>query len=160
MDKLRPIVTPELDRFSGYLEAAGYALIKGQYDVTLAASCFEILDASVTDLEIVVAAHGDSNEIEHQAESSLDNMVARVHETIAMPRQMWAADYCGIPGIIEQNLRDGYWSHLRACFDYENARIVELGWHVPFVNIGVGFTFVLYAPDLSTCALLVGNVTD
>lgn len=144
MDKLRRIVTPELDRFAGYLQAAGYALCKGQYDVTLDVTCFEILVASVSDLEIVLPAHGDSNEIEHRTESSLDNMVAHVHEILTLPRQMWAADYCGIPGIIEQNPRDGFWSHLRACFDYENARIVELGWHVPFINVGVGFTFVLY----------------
>ena len=160
MDTLRRITTPELDSFAGYLEAAGYTLRKGQYDVTLYVACFEILDANVTDLEIVVAAHGNSNEIEHRTECSFSDMVSHIHETLSLPRQMWAADYCGIPGIIEQNLREGYWSHLRACFDYENARIVELGWHVPFVNVGGGFTFVLYAPDMTRCALLVGNVTD
>jgi hypothetical protein len=40
------------------------------------------------------------------------------------------------------------------------ARIVELGPHVPYVNIGDGFTYVLYALDMKKCALLVGNVSD
>jgi hypothetical protein len=159
VEKLRRIASPDLDRFVGYLQSAGYAVRRGQYDVTLYVDLFEILDATVTDLEILIAAHGNSNDIEHRTECSLADMVAQVHETISLPRQMWAADYCGIPGITEQNLRDGYWSHLRACFDYESARIVELGWHVPFVSIG-GFTFILYAPDMTRCALLVGHVID
>jgi hypothetical protein len=159
VEKLRPIVSPDLDRFTGYLQSAGHAVRRGQYDVTLYVDVFEILDANCTDLEIVIAAHGNSNEIEHRTECSLAHMVAQVHETLSLPRQMWAADYCGIPGIIEQNLRDGYWAHLRTCFNYENARIVELGWHVPFVSIG-GFTFVLYTPDMTRCALLVGHVLD
>ena len=70
------------------------------------------------------------------------------------------SEYSGIANIIERNLRDGYWEHLQACFDYRNARIVELGHDVPWVNIGGGFTYVLYGRDMSNCALLVGNVCD
>ena len=160
MEKLRRIETREIDLFAGYLQAAGYAFPQGQYDVTLHAHCFEILDTSVTDWDVVIAAYGDSNEIEHRAECSLDVMTGHVHELLTVRRQMFVADYAGIPGIIEQNLRDGYWSHLAACFDYRKARIVALGWSVPWVNVGVGFTFILYAPDMSACTLLVGNVTD
>jgi hypothetical protein len=160
VEKLCRIESREIDLFAGYLEAAGYAFRKGQCDVTLDAHCLEILDPPVNDWEVVIAAYGSSNEIQYRAECSLDAMIARVHELLTVRRQMFTADYCGIPGIIEQNLRDGYWSHLAACFDYRNARIAELGPHVPWVNIGRGFTFVLYAPDMSACALLVGNQTD
>jgi len=160
VDKLRSIENREIDLFAGYLQAAGYAFRQGQYDVTLHVHGFEILDPAVTDWEIVIAAYGASNEIEHRAECSLDTMVARVHETLTVRRQMFTADYRGIPGIIEQNLRDDYWSHLAACFDYRNARIVELGWYVPWVNVGVGFSYILYARDMSACVLLVANVTD
>jgi len=160
VEKLRRIESREIDLFAGYLQAAGYACCQGQYDVTLHAHCFEILDSTVTDWEVVIAAYGVSNEIEHRAECSLETMTVHVHELLTVRKQMFVADYAGIPGIIERNLRDGYWSHLAACFDYRNARIIELGWSVPWVNVGVGFTFVLYAPDVSACALLVANVTD
>jgi hypothetical protein len=31
---------------------------------------------------------------------------------------------------------------------------------VPFVNIGLGFCFIMYASDMRRCMLLVGNVSD
>jgi len=160
MDKLRRVTSPEIDRLTGYLAAAQHAFIKAQYDVSLDASVFEIADASVTDEDVLTAAYDGFNPVEHRAECSLEAMVARIHEVLQLPRRMWAADFCGIPGIVEERLRDGYWSHVRACFDFGNSRIVELGWHVPFVNIGVGFCFIMYASDMRRCMLLVGNVSD
>src|SRR3989442_9238920 len=126
MSKLRRITTPNVDRLIGYLEAAQHVFMKGQYDVTLEATCFDIVDANTTDEDVVLAAYSDSNPIEHRAECSLDDMIAGVHETLTLPRQLWTSD-CNVPDIIEKNLRDGYWAHIKACFDYANARIVELG---------------------------------
>jgi hypothetical protein len=57
-------------------------------------------------------------------------------------------------------LREGYWQHVKSCFDYTNARVIELGDHIPYVNIGGGFTYILYASDMSRCLLLVGNLSD
>jgi hypothetical protein len=160
MSKLRKLDSPVIERLNGYLEAAQHAFIKGQYDVGLEAAFFEIADPHITDEDVVVAAYSDLNPIKHQRECSLDEMIAGVHETLSLPRRMWNSKYSGIPNIIEENLRDGYWEHLQACFDYKNARIVELGHDVPYVNIDGGFTYVLYARDMSKCAILVGNVCD
>jgi hypothetical protein len=87
-------------------------------------------------------------------------MLKAVHETLSLQRKLWNPECPGIPTLIEENLRAGYWQHLEACFDYKNAQVIELGHDVPYVNIEGGFTFVLYAPDRSECALLVGNVCD
>lgn len=90
----------------------------------------------------------------------METMISGVHETLGLRREMWAPDFCNIPNIVEKNLLEGYWAHIKACFDYTNARIVELGWHVPFLNVGAGFTYILYAADMSRCMLLVANVSD
>ena len=87
-------------------------------------------------------------------------MVTRINDVLTLRKEMWAVDFRGIPIITEERLRDGYWSHVRACFDCDNARIVELGPHVPFVNVGDGFCFILYASAMDRCMLLVGNVSD
>ena len=109
MGKLRLETSPDTDRLTGYLAAAQHAFIKGQLDVSLDAFVFEITDATVTDEDVVTAAYGGFNPIEHRAECSFESMVARTHETLALPRKMWASDYSGIPGILEQRLREGYW---------------------------------------------------
>jgi hypothetical protein len=160
MTKLRRLATPAIDRMDGYLTAAQHAFIKGEFDVTLEAVFFEILDGTITEDDIVIAAYSDFNPIEQRHECSLEEMITGVQEILSLPRRMWNSEYSGIPNIIEKNLRDGYWEHLQTCFDYKSARIVGLGHHVPYVNIGGGFTYVLYAIDMSKCALLVGNVCD
>ena len=53
MTKLRPFSNPAIDRFTGYLKAAELAFIKGQVDVSLEASFFEIADDTVTGIEVV-----------------------------------------------------------------------------------------------------------
>ena len=93
MDKLRRVTSPEIDRLAGYLAAAQHAFIKGQCDVSLYASVFEIADASVTDEDVLTAAHEGFNPIEHRAECSLEAMVVRIHEVLTLPRRMWAADF-------------------------------------------------------------------
>jgi hypothetical protein len=62
--------------------------------------------------------------------------------------------------LIERELREGYWRHLEACFDYKHSRVVELGYNIPYVERGDGFTYILYAPEMSRCNLLVGNASD
>jgi hypothetical protein len=160
MNKLKRIQSPESDRLSGYLEAAQYICIKGQYDVMLDAACFEILDKEIDDEDVVDAAYqGGYNPIEHRAECSVEAMVAGVHNTLSLSRGFWKPEYT-IPDLVENNIREGYWRHVGACIDYKNARVVELGWHVPHINISGGFTYVLYAGDKKRCMLLVGNVSD
>jgi hypothetical protein len=144
----------------GYLAAAQLAFIRSQYDVILEASFFEITETPISNEEVVIAAYGDFNPIAVQRECSLDDMINGIHKTLTLTRRMWNPEYPGIPNILEKNLREGYWEHLKDCFEYETARIVELGNDVPYVNIGGGFTYVLYALDMSECALLVGNICD
>jgi hypothetical protein len=160
MEKLRRLTSPQIDQLTGYLDAAQHAFIKGQYDVSLEGTVFEITDATVTDEDVLTAAYEGFNPIEHRAECSVETMAARINDLLTLRREMWAADFRGIPSIVEERLREGYWSHVRACFDCDGARIVELGWNVPFVNIGLGFCFILYASDIRRCMLLVGNVSD
>ena len=160
MENLRRVSSRQIDQLAGYLDAAQHAFIKRQYDVSLDAAVFEIADTTVTDEDVLTAAYDGFNPIEHRAECSVEAMVARINDLLTLRREMWVADFRGIPSMTEERLRDGYWSHVRACFDCDTARIVELGPDVPFVNIGVGFCFVLYAPAMDRCMLLVGNVSD
>ena len=160
MSKLRRIRTPELDSLEGFQNAAQLVFSKGELSVTLEAALFEIATPSISDEDVVLEAYPEgSSPIEHRAESSIDEMVAAVHEVLRIPKSYWQTDN-SVREIIENDLREAYWKHLEACFDYKEARIVELGPDVPWVNIGAGFTYVLYAPDKSRCLLLVGNQTD
>jgi hypothetical protein len=160
MEKLRRVTSPQIDQLTGYLDAAQHAFIKGQYDVSLDATVFEIAAATVTDEDVLTAAYEGFNPIEYRADCSVKTMVARINDVLTLRREMWADNFRGIPYIVEERLRTGYWAHVRACFDCDNARIVELGPDVPGVNIGIGFCFVLYASDMRTCMVLVGNVSD
>ncbi len=161
MDKLKRLQTSELDRLSGYLDAAQHVFMNGQLDVTLDAACFDVLDNNVADEDVIRAAYPDGfNPIEHRVERTLEEMVADVNDTLSLFRGFWNPEHANIPDIIESKLRDGYWQHVKCCFDYTGARIVELGRDVPYVNIWGGFTYILYARDMSRCMLLVGNVCD
>jgi hypothetical protein len=160
MSKLNRIRTSELDRLQGYLEAAQHVFTKGNLDVMLEASLFEIVDSDITDEDVVRAVYPNGfNPIEYRAECSFNEMVSGVHRILEVTREFWKPEY-SIPSMIENNVREGYWKHVKSCFDYTNARIVELGHNVPYVNVWGGFTYILYAPDMRRCLLLVGNTSD
>src|SRR5262245_18360060 len=120
-DKLRRVTSPELNQLTGYLAAAQHAIMKGQYDLSLYASVFEIEDAIVSDEDILTLAYEGFNPIEDRAECSLDTMIARINEVLTLPRHIFATDWSGIPAIVEARLREGYWPNVRACFDCANA---------------------------------------
>jgi len=160
MSKLRQIQTRELDRFRGFQNAAKLVFFKGELSVTLEATLFEIATPGISDEDVVLEAYPDgSNPIEDGAERSIEEMVASVHEVLSIPKAYWQT-HNRVREIIENDLREAYWEHLKACFDYKEARIIELGSDIPWVTMGAGFTYVLYAPDMSRCLLLVGNQTD
>jgi hypothetical protein len=159
MTKVRSIASLELSRFQGYLDAAQQILIRGQLDVTLEATLFEILNADVSNEDVIGTAFPDgSNNIDYSNEESLDEMTSVINSLLSISTSHWTNS--SIPQRIESKLRDGYWRHLEACFDYRSARIVALGPHVPWVNIDIGFTYLLYAPDMTRCLVLVGNTSD
>jgi hypothetical protein len=70
MKKLHSHSTPAMERLNGYLAAAQQTFRRSQYDVTLEASFFEIIDSTLTNEEVVGAAYGDFNPIELQRECS------------------------------------------------------------------------------------------
>ena len=160
MSKLCRIRTPELDRLEGYLNAAQHVFFKGQLDVTLEAVLFEISSPDLSDEEVVHAAYPDgSNSIDHRAECSIEEMKDRVNNILSISTAFWKPEYSARERV-EDHLRKGYWQHVKSCFDYSYGRIVELGHDVPYVNIGGGFTFILYAPDMNRCLVLMGNTCD
>ncbi len=159
MSKLNRIQTSELDRLEGYLEAAQHIFTRGELDVTLEASLFEISDSNITDEDVIRTAYSSFNPIEHRVECSLDEMMSGVNDILSIDRRFWKPDDW-VPKMLEKNLREGYWQHVKSCFDFTNAKIVELGNDVPYINISGGFTYILYAPDMSKCLLLVGNTSD
>ncbi len=159
MSRLQRIQSFETNRLEGYLEAAQHIFTKGELDVTLEAALFEISDSNITDEEVIIAAYSTFNPIEYRAERNLDEMLSGVHEIFSITRRFWKSDDW-VPKMLENNLRERYWQLIKCCFDYTNARIVELGNDVPYINISGGFTYILYAPDMSRCLLLVGNTSD
>jgi hypothetical protein len=160
MSKLRRLCTPESDRLEGYLSAAQHVFVRGELEIGLEAALLEITDSDVSDEEVILAAFPDGfNPIENSAERSVAEMVVGVHHTLRITEAYWTSGY-SVCERVQNNLREGYWQHVQSCFDYTDARIVELGPSVPYVNMGDGFTYVLYASDMSRCLLLIGNVSD
>jgi hypothetical protein len=160
MSKLRRIRTPELDRLEGYLSAAQHVFFKGELEVRLDAALFEITSNDISDEEVVLAAYPDGfNPIEHRAACSIKEMMDRVNNILSITKAFWKPEYSARERV-EDHLREGYWQHVKSCFDYTYARIVELGHNVPYVNIGGGFTYILYAADMSRCLVLMGNTCD
>jgi hypothetical protein len=160
MKKLRRIENLQVAIFDGYIGAAQHVFKKGELDVGLEAALFEIMDHDVTDEEVVSSTYfGEFNPIEYRSEVTVDEMVTRVNALMTLTREYLNPQYA-FAELVETALREGYWKHLEDCFDYRHARVVELGHHVPYVNIGSGFTFILYSHDMSRCLLLVGNESD
>lgn len=160
MRKLRRIENSQVARFEGYIDAAQHVFRKGELDVGLEAALFEITDKTVTDEEVVSDAYaGVFNPVESRSESTVEEMMTKVNTLMTIARKYLKPQYA-FAELLETDLREGYWRHLEACFDYKDARVVELGDHVPYVEMGDGFTYILYAPDMSRCMLLVGNESD
>jgi hypothetical protein len=161
MSKLIRVENPQVSRFQGYINAAQRIFKDGELNVVLEATVFEITDKSVTDEDIVTAAYdGDFNPIERRSESTVEEMTTNIDALLTIKRLYWKLPYNWYADYIENDLREGYWKHLKECFDFEIARVVELGDSVPYVEMGRGVTYVLYAPDMSRCLLLVGNESD
>lgn len=159
MDKLRRIENAEVARFQGYISAAQHVFKNGELYVALEATLFEILDESVTDEDVVSGTYEDYNPIERCSASTVQKMETKIDALLTIQRSYWNPSY-DYAESIEDELREGYWKHLKECFDYKHARVVELGNHIPYVEMGRGFTYILYAPDMSRCLLLVGNEAD
>jgi hypothetical protein len=141
MTMLKRLLTSEVNRLEGYLDAAQHMFVMGQIDVTLEAALFEMDGDNVLDEDLIHAAYPDGfNPIEYRAECSFDDMVSGVHKILKITRQFWKQEY-SVPEMIESNLREGYWQHVKECFDHTNARIVELGHDVPFVKFGVALLY-------------------
>ena len=119
MSKLRRIRRPELDRLEGCQSAAKLVFMKGELSVTLEAALFESAIPSISDEDVVLAAYPDgSNSIEHRAERSIEEMVAAVNEVLRIPQAYWQTNN-RVREQIENDLREGYWAYLEACFDYK-----------------------------------------
>lgn len=158
MGNLQRIENFETNRLEGFLEAAQHIFTRGELDVTLETALFEILDSDVTDEDVIRAAYSTFNSIEFRAKRNLDEMMSGVHNILSITR-IWKPDDW-VRKMLENNLRERFWQLVKCCFDYTQAKIVELGNDVPYVNISGGFTYILYAPDMSRCLLLVGNTSD
>ena len=159
MSKLKRIQTSELNRLEGYLDAAQHIFTRGELEVALEVSLFEIYDTDITDEDVVRAAYTTFNPTEHRVERNLAEMMSGANDILIIDRRFWKSDDW-VPKMLENNLREGYWQHIKFCFDFTYAKIVELGNDVPYINISGGFTYILYAADMSRCLMLVGNTSD
>lgn len=159
MSKLKKIQTPEFNRLEGYLNSAQHIFTRGELDVALEAALLEITDKDISEEDVIQASYSRYNTIESRVECSLSEMTSNVNNFLTISERFWRRDDW-MQKMIENNLREGYWQHIKSCFDYTNARIVEIGYDVPYVNISGGFTYILYASDLSQCLLLIGNTSD
>ena len=160
MTKLRKIKTEESSRLEGFLAAAQQVFFTNYLDVGLEATLLEIIDRNHSAEDVVEAAYGDCfNPIEYRNECSLDQMLRGAEEILSVSKTFWNPEF-SVRDRLERDLREGYWQHVKLCLDYENARIIELGYHIPYVNMGGGFTYIIYAEDMSCCLLLVGNISD
>ncbi|HWN08812.1 MAG TPA: hypothetical protein VNO50_05965 [Pyrinomonadaceae bacterium] len=159
MDKLIRIENSQIARFQGYINAAQRVFKNGELNVALEATLFEITDERVTDEGVVSAAYDSYNPIELRSECTIEEMMTNIDALLTIKRSYWKPPYW-YADYIENDLREGYWKYLEECFDYKHARVVELGDSVPYVEMGRGVTYILYAPDMSRCLLLVGNESD
>jgi hypothetical protein len=158
---LRRIQTLETEYLRGFLQAAGPAFRTGNLELWLDAACFEILAQQVSVEDVISAAYPEADsDIESTEECTLESMMAHINSILTVSRQHSNPEFPGIPLRLERRLREGYWTHIRACLDYTQARITKVGGDVPAISIGDGFTYVLYANDDRRCLILVGNVSE
>jgi len=160
MSKLRRVENSQFARFEGYIDAAQHIFRNKELEVTLEAALFDLIDKAITDEEVVREAYGgEFNPIEYRSESTVELMKSKVNALLTLSKSYFKPPY-GYVELIQENVRQGYWKLLEECFDYKRSRVIELGHHVPYVNMGARFTYILYAPDMSRCMLLVGNTSD
>ena len=160
MNKLKPNESAPWFQFQGYLNAAQLMFVHGNLDLALEAAFYDIAD-NVTDEEVVHFTYPHVNELKHRRKVSTEEMVQTVNSVLTLPRSYWSDNHTGLAALIEKRLREGFWQKLAAIMDFENATIVELDDEdLPYVNMGKGFTFILYTPDNLHCMVLVANWSD
>jgi hypothetical protein len=156
---LVPLQTKEWARFSGYLAAVQYMFVRGELDLTLESVLYES-NNTVTDEDVIEATYSRTNEIEYRQEITLEQMRQRIDQTLSLPRAYWESKYHALAALMEKKISDGFMRHLEECIDIRTARIVELGYHVPYVNVDDGFTLILYSQEKARCMILVANWSD
>ena len=158
-ENLSPLESVEWARFSGYLAAVQLMFVRGNLELTLESAFYEIIGA-VSDEQVIQWTYPATNEIEYRQQVTLENMRERISKTLSLSRVYWTPKYHELATFIETNIVDGFWHHIKACIDVDTARIVELGNNVPYVNIGEGFTYIVYSQEQPRCMILVGNWSD
>ena len=160
MNKLKPNESAPWFHFLGYLKAAQLMFVHGDLDLTLEAAFYDIA-ADVTDEEVVHFTYPHVNELKCHTKVSTEAMVHTVNSVLTLPRSYWSHRQVGVAAFIEKRLREGFWKHLAAAIDFENSSVVQVtDEDVPYVNMGAGFTYILYTPDSLHCMLLVANWSD
>ena len=164
MDNIRELRTPEINRFSGYLEALGIFIIGVDYLTWFEVKGFELGRSAFTAESVLRKAYPKSRPEKGQViERSSEDMIERINKSLKLSDPPYSdSDF---RNEIERNLISGYWKHLKAALDYEHAKIIEYG-PVQGVDdelwdfIYWGFTFLIYSEEQRQCVVIHGGASD
>jgi hypothetical protein len=155
---------PEMYIFNGYLEAIGDFIIGPNYITWFEAKGFNLIDSDFSPSYLIKAAYPDSKPEQGKLdEISIDQMVEYVNKNLRLPNPPYTDE--GFRYEIQKNVIASYWEHLKACIDYDKAKIIE---YFPSFNSGDelwnfifwGFTFLIYNKEQNRCIIIHGGSCD
>ena len=164
MSNLRDLSIPEIHSFNGYLEAMGEFIIGANYMTWFETKGFDLDGSEFSERHLIKAAYPNSHpERGKFDEISVDCMVEYVNKNLRLPNPPYTDE--GFREEIQEGVIHGYWEHLRACIDYEEAFIVS---YMPAFDgddelwnfIFWGFTYLIYNGKQNRCIIIHGGASD
>jgi hypothetical protein len=166
-NELKPLDTPEFHRLDGCLDGMSGLIGEGQLDWYFDVKGFELNDADISVTTIIKTAYSGSRPDKATiSECSSREMLDELNRQISVERPMW-----GDPNKTARVplLRDdaAFWRLLKACIDYEQARIFE---YIPSYDVNVQdelrsgitkeFTFAIVNHAQQRCVIFSGANCD
>lgn len=149
--KVREIETCESRDLANYLKSIE---IKSNVELSFDSHLLELLDKDLTAVEIMQSLHPNGNKIDYALEVEMIQLQENIESLIL--------DYYHTE--LRKRLRkvssNQMWQLIQAIFPTGIKKIVQLGSHVPYVNIFGGVTALIFSLDQPQCLLLVVNTSD
>ena len=160
---LKEIETPELHKLLGYLDAVADFIRGGELKWYFDAKLFDCEGAFTDVRPLIKTAYPDSKpELADIDEGSISDFVATLKHEFS--KWLKPPEVATLLRPVT-DMRTELWQHLKACVDYENARVFEYYTREPIDGFGSGgitgnFAAVILNETQKRCLMLSGGDCD
>ncbi len=149
--KIREIETWQSIELTNHLQTLE---IKSNVELSFEAHLLELLDMTLTAQEIIQTLHPNGNKIDYAEEVDFIELQENIERVVL--------DYyhTELRNQLRKISSNQMWQLIEAIFPSGIQKIVQLGSHVPYVNILGGVTALIFSLGQPQCLLLIVNTSD